>query len=212
MTFIKNFADSHLNLFYSSKIPLIGKADYGMLDPLHLAARTKKIQNVSLKVLAEFFTTIVDAMGNFLVTFCYNSGTFLYNNIYVRLRNRSIERLNLANSKKWNFNWTALKTWTVIGAGVLISRSPKMSFEICGYIPFIGSLVGGARAFIAGANIFSAYAMKITDDPKVTEAFKSGMTQYVTGLIEVIPFLKIYLKIDQIWNQKPNCWFLSILT
>jgi hypothetical protein len=99
---IHNFAQTYLfpPLQYLPKIqwiPLPKKvgAEYGFLFP-NFTQKALKIHSIALKVLPVLFCVLLDGtigLGLGLVaTSVYNPMAFLYNNLYARWKNRSIEK------------------------------------------------------------------------------------------------------------------------
>jgi hypothetical protein len=178
--YMKNFLEIpqiYLNPFYHSNNFLqekISYANYGLYS-FDLATKARGFQNPTLKTIAEFSTLIFDFIGKIFCAPFYNLGVFLYNNAYVKLKNRSIEKhnqiLQAKEAKKWNK--TAFCTWAKIGfvffssLFVAVYFSKKFfPFRII-YVtdndtknPFLwGYLISTAIIGITGVTCFGLHAM-----------------------------------------------------
>jgi hypothetical protein len=110
----------YLNPFYHSDGFLqekICRANYGFCS-FELTSKAKCFQNSKLKIISEFCARIIDSISKIFSAPFYNFGVFVYNNLYVKLKNRSIEKhnqtLRAIEAKKWNK--TALWTWVNISS------------------------------------------------------------------------------------------------
>jgi hypothetical protein len=91
--------------------------------------------------------------------------------------------------------------------------------EFGGYLPLIGSCIGVGRMAIGGtaAIISGLAAVTFSSQHSQVGAQKSfdgvafGIEQFLKGIIELIPCVKIIVKAQQIWNSSPNRWSLSVL-
>jgi hypothetical protein len=91
----------------------IQKIPYQVCRFTNMRSISSEITNRHVRRIAQCFAYIFDATFGLIATLSYNSTVFLYNNLWVRIKNLHMEEFFYKKTQKWNP--TALKTLTVLG-------------------------------------------------------------------------------------------------
>jgi hypothetical protein len=104
--------NNYLNPFYLPQA-FGNKVSYGWISSFHLSEKIATTDSSVIKIFAKVIDKIIGPL-------IYNSAAFLYNNSFLKLNNRHIDKLLNQNTTKWNQQ--ALKTWSIIiSTGIFVS-------------------------------------------------------------------------------------------